>query len=239
MIYTDSVFETMSFRERLRAFELMVQGRMAEFPCSVHLCLGQEDVPEVLHEMLRPADWLFSTHRSHGHYLARGGSEQRILDEILGLETGVNGGFSGSQSFCDPALRFHSTAIVGGLIGVATGTALAVKLAGGSERVVCCIGDAATEQGIFWESLNFAALHRLPILYTVENNGLSVHAPLRMRQAKPLSGRVEAFGLPCWGGVEGLRTALRLDLAYALPGFAEIACERQCAHVSAMEDIRE
>jgi len=212
---------------------------MPELRCSVHLCLGQEDVPEALHELLRPDDWLFSTHRSHGHYLAKGGSEQRLLDEILGLETGVNGGFSGSQSFCDLALNFHSTAIVGGLVGVAAGTALALKLAGSTAIAVCCIGDAATEQGVFWESLNFAALHKLPILYVCENNGLSVHAPIRLRQAGTLREKVRSFETAYWAGVDGLRHALGPSHRSLLPGFAEVHCERSCKHVSAMEDLRE
>ncbi len=212
---------------------------MAEFNCSVHLCLGQEDVPAALHEHLKAEDWLFSTHRSHGHYLAKGGSESRLWDELMGLEGGLNGGFSGSQSFADPALRFHATAIVGGLIGVATGTALGVSLAFGSEIVVCCIGDAATEQGVFWESINFAALRRLPVLYVCEHNGLSVHAPVRARQATPLAGRVSEFGLAYWFGVDGLHAALAPAARRFLPGFVEVPCTRECRHVSAMEDLRE
>lgn len=212
---------------------------MAEFNCSVHLCLGQEDVPEALSEIVRQQDWLFSTHRSHGHYLAKGGSEEAILAEIEGRKEGVNGGFSGSQSFCDPALRFHSTAIVGGLIGVATGAAFAAKLQDRDELVYCCIGDAATEQGVFWESINVAALHRLPILYVCENNWLSVHAPLALRQAKPMREKAQAFGLAVWEGVSGLMEAAAPSLRHALPGFVEVACERACRHVSAMEDLRE
>lgn len=229
----------MTFRERLRAFELMCQERMQEFKCSVHLCLGQEDVPEVLHELLRPEDFVFSTHRSHGHYLAKGGCEKRLLAEIEGREDGINGGFSGSQSFCDPAINFHSTAVVGGLIGAATGAAFALKHAGSRAIAVCCIGDGATEQGIFWESINFAALHKLPVLYVCENNGLSVHAPIRMRQASPLERRVVAFGLFYWSGVESLRTILRPEGRHLLPALIEIQCERACKHVSAMEDLRE
>jgi len=225
------------FIARLRAFELALQARMAEFNCAVHLCLGQEAVPAALHEHLRPTDWLFSTHRSHGHYLAKGGDPQRLLDEIEGKETGINGGYSGSQSFCDPALNFHSTAVVGGLIGVATGVALGLKLKRSTATVICCIGDAATEQGVFWESLNFAALHELPLLFICENNGLSVHAPLKLRQATSLLCRVTAFGLPCYGGVAALREMMRDG--GQLPAFVEIFCERECNHVSAMEDLRE
>jgi TPP-dependent pyruvate/acetoin dehydrogenase alpha subunit len=227
------------FGERLRAFEQRLEQRMAEFKCSVHLCLGQEAVPEVLHELLQPADWVFSTHRSHGHYLAKGGSEERLLAEIEGHEDGVNGGFSGSQSFCDPALNFHSTAIVGGLIAPATGAALALKLGGSSATVVCCIGDGATEQGAFWESLNFAALHKLPMVFVCENNDLSVHAPRRMRQATPIWARVQAFGLASLEGVEGLRRALSPGFRDYLPAYVEVRCVRACTHVSAMEDRRE
>lgn len=226
------------FVRRLRDFETTLEKRMAEFECSVHLCLGQEDVPDALNDFVQPKDWLFSTHRSHGHYLAKGGSERAILDEIEGKETGVNGGFSGSQSFCDVGLRFHSTAIVGGLISAAVGTALAAKLRTGNEITICCIGDGATEQGVFWEALNLAVLFSLPILFVCENNALSVHAPIRARQCAPITGRVAAFRLRCYRGVDGLRTALKAR-ALALPGFVEVPCERRCAHVSAMEDLRE
>lgn len=226
----------MTFRDRLRSFELRLQEQMPAFLCSVHLCLGQEETPEALHEGLRREDWLFSTHRSHGHYLAKGGSERRLLDEILGLESGVNGGYSGSQSFCDPDLRFHSTAIVGGLIAAAVGAALSMKMRRENAISVCCIGDGATEQGVFWEALNFASLHALPILWVCENNGLSVHAPIAARQCAPILGRVASFRVKVLRGVDGLRTALR---SRDLPAFVEVPCERRCSHVSAMEDLRE
>ena len=227
-----------SFRYLLRAFELRLQERMPEFRCSVHLCLGQEEVPEALHELLRPEDWLFSTHRSHGHYLAKGGSEQKLLDEIEGKASGVNAGFSGSQSFCDLEINFHATAVVGGLIGVAAGAALALKLSGSQAIAVCCIGDAATEQGVFWEALNFASLHALPLLWVCENNGLSVHSPIRLRQCAPIAERVRSFGVSATHGISDLRMLLEYRRAL-LPAFVEIGCERQCAHVSAMEDLRE
>ena len=224
------------FVERLLAFEERCAEAMPSLKCSVHLCKGQEIVPEILYENLRPQDWLFSTHRNHGHYLAKGGSEEKLWDEILGKTSGVNGGFSGSQSYCDTRINFHCTAIVGGLIGVATGTALALKLCGSPHRVVCCIGDAATEQGIFWESANFAALHKLPILFVCENNRLSVHAPIRSRQASPIALRAHAFGLRVYRSPKGLRKAFAEG---RLPAFAEVSVSRDCNHVSAMEDLRE
>jgi TPP-dependent pyruvate/acetoin dehydrogenase alpha subunit len=225
------------FIEALRAFELTLQEHMAEFRCAVHLCLGQEAVPGALHAGLRKTDWLFSTHRSHGHYLAKGGSPKRLMAEILGHQEGINGGFSGSQSFCDASINFHSTAIVGGLISAAVGAALAIKMTGEDALVVCCVGDGATEQGVFWESLNFAALHTLPVIFVCENNGLSVHAPIHARQAAPLLHKVRAFGVQTWQGVAPLRHLL--TERKRLPAFVEVECSRDCAHVSAMEDLRE
>ena len=152
------------FLSRLDDFERRCLAAMPSFKCSVHLCIGQYGVPDALHRGIKLEDYLFSSHRSHGHYLAKGGSEERLWNEITGEVDGINHGFSGSQSYCDHALNFHSTAIVGGLIGAATGAALALKLRRSSAVVVCCIGDGATEQGVFWESLNFASLHDLPIM---------------------------------------------------------------------------
>ena len=236
----------MSFSERLQSFERSLESRMADFRCAVHLCLGQEGVPEVLAQKLRADDWLFSTHRSHGHYLAKAAAvsmheralaEAALLAEIEGRAEGVNGGFSGSQSFCDPALRFHSTAIVGGLIGVAAGAAHAMQLQARDDIVVCCIGDAATEQGIFWETLNWVSLLRLPVAFVCENNGLSVHAPIAARQARPLRERVLAFGVSYWQGLGELGRLL--EFRHLLPAFVEVNCVRECKHVSAMEDLRE
>src|SRR4051812_46570898 len=139
--------------ERVRQFEKRLQAAMPKIMCPVHLSLGHERVAADLHASLRREDWLFSTHRNHHHYLAKGGSEQKLWDEIMGLPAGLNGGFAGSQGISDPSINFHASAIVGGLVGVATGTAYALKLNGSSAIVVCCIGDAGTEQGVFWESL--------------------------------------------------------------------------------------
>ena len=210
---------------------------MDELPCPVHLCLGQEAVPDALHECLNPEDWLFSTHRNHGHYLAKGGSEQKLMDEIMGLPTGVNGGFMGSQCFSDPDINFYSTAMVGGLIGVATGTALSLKLAGSKAVVVCCIGDGATEQGVFWESLNFAALHVLPIAYICEDNGYSVHAPKSERQTGNIENKVAAFGLMAISPDYGVHAAID-QARNGNPSFTQVQCTRECNHVGNMPDFR-
>lgn len=183
----------MNFVDKLKAFEYRVLANLDKIKCPVHLSLGQESVSDALHEILRPSDWVFSTHRNHGHYFAKGGSEDRLWDEICGLETGINKGYAGSQCFSDPEINFHASCIVGGSIGLAVGTAMAVQ--GTDSIVVCCIGDAATEQGVFWEALNYIVLHRLPILFVCENNGLSVGVEISERQCAPISSRVSSFGI--------------------------------------------
>ncbi len=228
------------FTERLIAFEKRLQANMKDVFCPTHLCLGQEEVPAALHELLAPQDWLFSTHRAHGHYLAKGGSEQKLWDEIMGLETGLNGGFSGSQSFSDPSVNFHCSAIVGGLVGVAVGTAYALNLQypfrqpqnegfdAKAPIVVCCVGDAGTEQGVFWESLNFAALHKLPIAFIVENNGMSVDARLKERQATRLVPRVLAFGIEA---CESVKEAV-ICAGSGTPSFYEAHATLKCDHLN-------
>ena len=218
----------MSFTERLQRFERRLLDDMHNIWAPTHLCLGQEEVPQALHDHLKPADWVFSTHRAHGHALAKGVDEQALWDEIHGLETGLNGGFAGSQGFIDPSHNFHCSAIVGGLIGVATGTALALKMDRADAIVVCCIGDAGVEQGVFWESIGFAALNKLPIAYVCENNGMSVDAHISERQATPISPRVKTFGLLLGGSVEGAIRNARMNI----PSFHEQKVTRACAHLN-------
>lgn len=214
-----------TFTDRLIAFEKRLQANMKHVFCPTHLCLGQEEVPAALHELLAPQDWVFSTHRAHGHYLAKGGSEQKLWDEIMGLESGLNGGFSGSQSFSDPSINFHCSAIVGGLVGVATGVAYALKLAGSTAIVVCCVGDGGTEQGVFWESLNFAALNKLPIAYICENNGMSVDSRIEERQARPLSPKALAFGVIACKSVKDALACAGSNTASFYEAKVKLACD--------------
>jgi TPP-dependent pyruvate/acetoin dehydrogenase alpha subunit len=213
------------FIEKVRSFELRLLENMKDVFVPTHLSLGQEGVAADLYECLRPGDWLFSTHRNHHHYLAKGGKEQALWDEIMGLPTGINGGFAGSQAITEAAINFHSSAIVGGLVGVAAGTAYALK--GSGQVVVCCTGDGGTEAGVFWESLNFAALYKLPIAYICENNGKSVDAKIAERQATPLGPRVSAFGIRVCNSVQYAVASAR----QGVPSFHEAKVTLECEHI--------
>ncbi|HEY4697763.1 MAG TPA: thiamine pyrophosphate-dependent enzyme, partial [Gallionella sp.] len=147
----DATQSRLGFIQRVRQFEHRLLANMKDIFVPVHLSLGQEWVAADIHEYIRKEDFLFSTHRNHADYFAKGGSEQKLWDEIMGLESGVNAGFSGSQGISDSSINFHASAIVGGLVGVATGTAYALKMDGSKAIAVCVVGDGGTEAGVFWE----------------------------------------------------------------------------------------
>ena len=216
------------FIARVRRFEQRLLANMKNIFVPVHLSLGHESVAADLHEHLRSEDWLFSTHRNHHHYLAKGGSERKLHDEIMGLKSGLNGGFAGSQGISDGSINFHASAIVGGLVGVAAGTAYALKLNGSKAIAVCCVGDGGTEAGVFWEVANWAVLHELPIAFIVENNGMSVDSPIAERQATPLVPRAAAFGLKISGNVQG---ALQMARS-GRPSFHEAKVKLECDHIN-------
>jgi pyruvate dehydrogenase E1 component alpha subunit len=219
------------FVNRLRAFEDKILANLDRIACPCHLSLGAEAVSEAIYENIQKEDWLFSTHRNHGHYLAKGGNPDRLWDEICGLDTGINGGYAGSQSFSDPSINFHASSIVGGSIGIAVGTALACK--GTGNLVVCCFGDAATEQGVFWEAIGFSVVKQIPILFICENNGLSIDVPIHERQPHK-----ETIPAALWWRVTvwGMKTVTTLDYKQAFkdartePVFLEAKVKREGRH---------
>jgi len=216
-------------KEKIRNFEKRLQADMRNIYCPTHLALGHEDVAVEIAEVILPDDWLFSTHRNHHHYLAKGGDEKLLWDEIHGLPEGLNQGFAGSQGITDKKLKFHASAILGGLIGAAAGAAYAEKANKTSNIAVCCIGDAATEQGVFWETLNFSVLHKLPLCFIVENNGKSVDAHLWERQAVPIVPRVQAFGVNVCSTVSEALSSCREQ---SFPSFIERNVIIECAHLN-------
>ncbi len=216
-----------AFSLRVRRFEERLLREMKNIFVPVHLSLGQEWVAAEIWENIQPADFLFSTHRNHHMYFAKGGDEKKLWDEIMGLPGGLNQGFAGSQGISDAEINFHASAIVGGLVGVAAGTAYALKADGAKAIAVCCVGDGGTEAGVFWEAANWSALNALPIAFICENNGMSVDSPIAERQYGALNPKAGAFGL--WVA-RSVKHALELARE-GKPSFYEAKVKLECEHI--------
>jgi pyruvate dehydrogenase E1 component alpha subunit len=153
--------------------------------CPTHLSIGQEAISVGVCSILKKNDYVLSNHRAHAHYLAKGGSLKKMVAEIMGKQTGCCKGRGGSMHLIDLEAGFlGSTPIVAGTIPVATGVALSISIKNEDNVVVVFLGDGATETGVFNESLNFAALKKLPIIFICENNFYSVYSPLNLRQSE-------------------------------------------------------
>lgn len=170
---------------RIRLIEEAIAAKYSEqeMRCPVHLSIGQEAVAVGVSATLKETDLVVSGHRAHAHFLAKGGSLKKMLAEIYGRESGCCIGRGGSMHLTDLEAGFLcSTPIVGGSIPVGVGAAWAEKLQGKNSKVIIYFGEGATEEGVFAESLNFAALKSLPVLFVCENNLYSVYSPMNVRQ---------------------------------------------------------
>ena len=154
-----------------------------EIRCPVHLSIGQEAIAAGICESLTKNDEIISTHRSHAHYLAKGGDLRKMIAEIYGKATGCTSGKGGSMHLIDKSVGFEgSSSIVGNSIPVAVGLGLSIKLQKTDQVSSVFFGDATAEEGVFFESINFAVLKELPVLFICENNFFSVCSPLSVRQ---------------------------------------------------------
>ena len=174
---------------------LFLEGRIMG---TAHTCIGQEAVAVGTSAALEPHDAMTTTHRGHGHFLARGADAGRAMAELFGRETGYSHGRGGSQMMMEPALGFYgANGITGGSIPFATGIALDAHIRGNHRVTACFFGDGASNQGVFHESLNIASLWKLPILYVVENNGYAMSTATARGLANPhLADRAAAYGMP-------------------------------------------
>ena len=183
---------------RIREFEekvneLYVHGIMSGL---AHLYSGQEAVAVGVCETLRPNDYITSTHRGHGHCLAKGASVERMFAELLGKEAGYCRGKGGSMHIADPDTgNLGANAIVGGSAGIATGAAFSAKQLGTGQVVVCFFGEGALGQGLFYEVMNLAQLWKLPVLYVCENNLYNEYTHYAETTAGEIAGRPQAFGI--------------------------------------------
>ena len=204
-ITQDTLLKLYRAMRRIRVVEEEIAEIYAEqeMRCPVHLCIGQEAIAVGACWALRPEDYVFGGHRSHGHYLAKGGDLNGMIAELYGRATGCAGGKGGSMHLVDLACGFMGSApIVGSTIPIAVGAALGSEMRGEKRVAMAFFGEGATEEGVFAESLNFAALKRLPVVFICENNGFSVYSPLSVRQPsnRDLIGIARAHGVEAYRG---------------------------------------
>jgi len=195
-----TVIEIYTFMQRLRICEESIEKEYHpadEMKCPVHFCTGEEAVPAALNQLLTMKDCLFSHHRSHGYYLAKNSPMKKLFAELYGKVTGANSGIAGSQDISYPKNHFYSGAILSGATAIALGTAMSFQMDKNNKKIVVAgFGDAATDEGIFWESLNYASLKKLPIVFVCENNNYSTFSPQSKRQSgKGIAERAQAFGV--------------------------------------------
>lgn len=167
-----------------------------EMRCPIHFCIGQEAVPAALSLLVRPDDILFSHHRSHGYYFAKNAPLRELFAELYGRESGANGGKAGSQDISHPISNFYSGAILAGAISLAVGAAYGSRLQQSSSLSIAGFGEGATDEGAFWEAMNYAGRQRLPALFVCENNRYATYSDQLKRQASDnICERVATFGV--------------------------------------------
>jgi pyruvate dehydrogenase E1 component alpha subunit len=233
---------------RIRMMETAISDAYAEqeMKCPIHLSIGQEAVAAGVCQALRETDEAVSTHRGHAHYIAKGGNLNRMMAELYGKATGCAGGKGGSMHLVDPSVGFRGcSAIVGGTIPIAVGIALAAKMKGTDKVAVPFFGDGAADEGVLYEAMNFAAIKKLPVIFTCENNLYATCSPQSARQLGNLTSRAEAFGIPA-ETVDGIRAievfqastrAVERARAGQGPSFIEFKTYRWRKHVGPEYDI--
>lgn len=207
----------------------------------VHLSIGQEAAAVASGAVLKSSDYAVSSHRAHAHYLAKGGSLKAMIAEIYGKVTGCCRGRGGSMHLIDQSVGFMgSTAIVGNTIPIGVGFGLAAQL--DCSRQISCVfvGDGAVEEGVFYESLNFAVLRKLPVLFICENNLYSVYTPINKRQPpeRKIHEMVKAMGAHTFfadgydvlAAYQGISQAAKIARSGEGVGFVELSTYRWREH---------
>src|SRR5215468_2484801 len=183
---------------KIRLFEEQVNQLYlaAKMPGLAHLYIGEEAIAAGVCEALRRDDYITSTHRGHGHCLAKGASVDKMFAELLGKAPGYCRGKGGSMHIADQDTgNLGANAIVGGSAGIATGAAMSAKMRGSDQVAVCFFGEGALGQGLLYEVMNMASLWKLPVIYVCENNQYNEYTSYRETTTGEVTDRAEAFGI--------------------------------------------
>ncbi len=231
---------------KIRLFEEEVNQLYlsAKMPGLAHLYIGQEAVAVGVCEALRQDDYITSTHRGHGHCLAKGASLDRMFAELLGKAPGYCRGKGGSMHIADQDTgNLGANAIVGGSAGIATGAAMSAQMRGSGQVAACFFGDGALGQGLLYEEMNMASLWKLPVIYVCENNQYNEYTHFSETTAGEVTARAQAFGVQT-ESVDGQdvkivhATALRLvERARSGAGPAFLQCHTYRFHGHHVGDI--
>lgn len=167
-----------------------------EMRCPIHFCIGQESIPAALSQLVRPDDFMFSHHRSHGYFFAKNAPLRELFAEIYGKATGASGGKAGSQDISHSESHFYSGAILAGAVSIAVGAAFGFKHQKTDQIAISGFGEGATDEGAFWEAINYTGRAKLPVLFVIENNRYATFSDQLKRQANDnIAERVKAFGV--------------------------------------------
>ena len=203
--------------------------------CPTHLSIGQESAAVGVMMALEPEDQVYTGHRSHAHYLAKGGDVSAMIAELHGKATGCTGGWGGSMHLEDRAVNFtEACTAVGDCVSLGVGAAMAFKMDGSGRIAVVCSGDATVETGQFWEGVNFSALHKLPIMFVCENNYYATSTPITQRQPSgSIFERVKPFMWSKHVDDQDVQAVYRAaeECRKGLPGFLEVSTYRFLEHV--------
>lgn len=219
-----------------------------EIRCPVHLYTGQEAIAAGVCSQLRKNDYVFGTHRSHGHFLAKGGGLKELVSEIYCRESGCSRGRGGSMHLVDSNVGFLGSApIVGGTISLALGAALSAQIRRNDNVAIAFIGDGAAGEGVLYEVLNFASLKKLPLIIVCENNSYSTHMPIKdIRPSDTIFETAGPFGVltSCSDGndISNVYAVARNAIEYCRegngPAFIEFSTYRMRGHVGPDDNVQ-
>ena len=232
---------TNALRIRLVEEEIAKRYSQNKMRCPTHLSIGQEIVPAIYSLFVNKKDFAISTHRGHAHYLAKGGNLKKMIAELYGKSTGCSSGKGGSMHLIDLSKNFMgTTAIVANSIPLGVGLGLSAKLKNENRISTIFFGEGATEEGVFYESVNFSSVKNLPVLFICENNFYSVYSPLDVRQPKKrdISKMVQSMnievekvnGSNVLNAYNTIKNSFEYVRKYKKPKFIEISTYRWREH---------